>query len=99
MLGGEPSLPKWASSTACFEPPGQIQAMSREPLLPKRSRKEWLRCLDRIAADLNVLLIMFAIGLAALDLTFLVSQHVVDRLPQVTRAVYADTPAASTQLP
>ena len=68
--------------------------MPREPLLPKRSRKEWVRCLDRIAADLNVLLIIFAIGLATLDLTFLVAQHVVERLPQMTRVVYADAPAA-----
>src|SRR5438105_14839689 len=63
--------------------------MLREPLLPNRSRKEWLRRLDRIAADLNVLLIAFAIGLATLDLTFLLTQHVIDRLPQTTRVVYA----------
>jgi hypothetical protein len=74
--------------------------MPKDPSPPNRSRrKEWLTCLDRIAADLNVLLILFAIGLATLDLTFLVAYHVVDRLPQMTRVVYADTPAASTQLP
>ena len=71
--------------------------MLREPLLPNRSRKEWLRRLDRIAADLNVLL--FAIGLATLDLTFLLTQHVIDRLPQTTRVVYATPPAAPTKLP
>jgi hypothetical protein len=74
--------------------------MPKEPSPPNRSRrKEWLTCLDRIAADLNVLLILFAIGLATLDLTFLVAYHVVDRLPQMTRVVYADTPAASPRLP
>ena len=37
--------------------------MPKEPSPPNRSRrKEWLTCLDRIAADLNVLLILFAIG-------------------------------------
>ena len=52
-------------------------------MLPNRSRRrEWLRRLDRIAADLNVLLVMFAIGLATLDLTFLVTQRVIDRLPR-----------------
>ena len=74
--------------------------MPKEPSPPNRSRrKEWLTRLDRIAADLNVLLILFAIGLATLDLTFLVAYHVVDRLPQMTRVVYADTPAASPRLP
>jgi hypothetical protein len=58
-----------------------------------------LRRLDRIAADLNVLLIAFAIGLASLDLTVLVAQHVIDRLPQMTRVVYVDPPAVSTPLP
>jgi hypothetical protein len=58
-----------------------------------------LTCLDRIAADLNVLLILFAIGLATLDLTFLVAYHVVDRLPKMTRVVYADMPASPPRLP
>jgi hypothetical protein len=74
--------------------------MQRESPLPHHSqRKEWLRRLDRIAADLNVLLIAFAIGLASLDLTVLVAQHVIDRLPQMTRVVYVDPPAVSTPLP
>jgi hypothetical protein len=50
--------------------------------------KEWLRRLDRIVADLNVLLVMFAIGLAMLDLTFVVTQRLDDRLPEVTRVTY-----------
>ena len=41
--------------------------------------------LDKVAADLNVLLLVFAVGLATLDFTFLVTQKVIDRLPQVTR--------------
>jgi hypothetical protein len=36
--------------------------------------------IDRIAADLNVVLLIFAVGLATLDLTFMVTQKVVDRL-------------------
>ncbi|MBV9554010.1 MAG: hypothetical protein JO032_14610 [Alphaproteobacteria bacterium] len=51
---------------------------------------------DKVAGDLNVVLIVFAVGLATLDLTFLVTQRVVDRLPQVTRlATDADTPVAN----
>jgi hypothetical protein len=74
--------------------------MQKEPSPPNHSRRrEWLSCLDRIAADLNVLLIMFAIGLATLDLTFFVAYHVVDRLPRITRVVYADAPPASPRLP
>jgi hypothetical protein len=74
--------------------------MQRESPPPHHSqRREWLRRLDRIAADLNVLLIAFAIGLASLDLTVLVAQHVIDRLPQMTRVVYVDPPAVSTPLP
>jgi hypothetical protein len=55
--------------------------------------REWLRRLDRIAADLNVLLALFAIGLATLDVTFLVSQRLIDRLPEVTRVTYVARPA------
>jgi hypothetical protein len=73
--------------------------MLRKPALSNQSRRrEWLRRLDRIAADLNVILLMFAIGLATLDLTFIVTQRVIDRLPQVTRVVYADGAAASARL-
>jgi hypothetical protein len=62
------------------------QAQSATP----SARKEWLRRLDRIAADLNVLLVMFAIGIATLDLTLIVTQRLVDRLPEVTRVTYID---------
>jgi hypothetical protein len=78
-----------------------VLAMLREPSLRNGAspRREWWRRIDRFAADLNVLLVVFAIGLATLDLTFLVTQHVIDRLPQVTRVVYLDTPAPSTRQP
>ena len=56
--------------------------MLTKPTLSSPSkRREWLRRLDRIAADLNILLLMFAIGLATLDLTFIVAEQVIDRLP------------------
>jgi hypothetical protein len=49
---------------------------------------------DKVAGDLNVILIVFAVGLATLDFTFLVTQKVVDHLPQVTRVVDAPSPIA-----
>ena len=52
--------------------------------------------IDKIAADLNVVLLIFAVGLATLDLTFMVTQKVVDRLPQVTRLADDSTPAADS---
>jgi hypothetical protein len=55
--------------------------------------------IDKIAADLNVVLLIFAVGLATLDLTFLVTQRVVDRLPQVTRLVDDATPAVASNAP
>ncbi len=55
--------------------------------------------IDRIAGDLNVVLLIFAVGLATLDLTFMVTQKVVDRLPQVTRLADDAAPAANTVTP
>lgn len=57
--------------------------------------KEVLRRVDRAAADLNVLLVVIAIGLATLDMTFLLTQKVVDHLPPITRVSY-DTPPSSS---
>ena len=54
--------------------------------------KEVWRRLDRIAGDLNVLLMVIAVGLATLDLTFLLTQKIVERLPPVTRVVYEQPP-------
>ncbi len=53
------------------------------------SFKELLRRIDRIAGDLNVLLVVIAIGLATLDMTFLLTQKVIDHLPPVTHVVPA----------
>jgi hypothetical protein len=54
------------------------------------AHKERQRRVNRIVADLNVLLAIFAIGLATLDLTFFVSEKIVDGLPQAVRVVSAD---------
>jgi hypothetical protein len=59
------------------------------------SIREVLRRLDRVAADLNVLLVVIAIGLAALDMTFLLTQKVVDNLPPITRISYDQLPPAA----
>jgi hypothetical protein len=59
------------------------------------SIKEVFRRVDRIAADLNVLLVVIAIGLATLDMTFLVAQKVVNNLPPITRVSYDQAPSAS----
>jgi len=56
------------------------------------SIREMLRRVDRVAADLNVLLVVVAIGLAALDMTFLLTQTVVDNLPPITRVSYDQAP-------
>jgi hypothetical protein len=55
--------------------------------------------IDRIAGDLNVVLLIFAVGLATLDLTFMVTQKVVDHLPQVTRLADDVAPVADTGAP
>jgi hypothetical protein len=49
--------------------------------------RQLLQRVDKVAADLNVVLLIFAVGLATLDFTFLVTQKVVERLPEVTRMV------------
>jgi hypothetical protein len=59
------------------------------------SAKTLLRRIDKMAADLNVLLVVVAIGLAALDMTFFVTLRVVDHLPQVTRVTYEAAPIPS----
>ena len=57
--------------------------------------RQMLRRIDRAAGDLNVLLVVLAIGLAALDVTFLITQKVVDHLPQVPRVTYDDGPRSA----
>lgn len=56
--------------------------------------RQSVRRVDRAAGDLNVVLAVFAIGLAVLDVTFLVTEQVVARLPEAPRAAYVDTAAA-----
>jgi hypothetical protein len=65
--------------------------MTKKPSPSKMSA--WLCRVDRIAGFECVFLVVFAIGLAAMDLTFLVTQRVIDRLPDVTRVVYVAEPA------
>lgn len=55
--------------------------------------KHWtaqLKRLDRVSGDLNVVLVMFAIGLATLDLTFVASQKLLDYLPELTYTTLID---------
>jgi hypothetical protein len=61
------------------------------------SISELLRRADRVVADLNVLLVVIAIGLATLDMTFLITQKVVDNLPPVTRISYDQAPPSATR--
>ncbi len=56
--------------------------------------KQLLRRADRVAADHNVLLVV-AIGLAALDATFLVTRKVVDNLPPIPRISHDTAPPSS----
>lgn len=50
--------------------------------------RDFVRRLDRVAADINVVLLVIALGLATLDITFFVTEAVVDHLPPVTHASY-----------
>ena len=64
-----------------------------------RRTSQLMERIDRIAGDLNVILLIFAVGLATLDLTFVVTQKVVDRLPQVTRLADDAAPVSTTPAP
>jgi hypothetical protein len=66
--------------------------INRLSLRTRTGLKETFRRLDRIAGDLNVLLVVIAVGLATLDLTFLLTQKVVEHLPPMTRVVYEQAP-------
>jgi hypothetical protein len=59
------------------------------------SFKAAVQRIDRMAAHLNVLLVVIALGLATLDFTLYVTERVIDNLPPITH-VSADTapPAA-----
>jgi len=58
-----------------------------------------LQRVDKIAADINIVLVVIAVGLATLDMTFLVTQKIIERLPQVTRVVQDPAPTVETQPP
>ena len=60
--------------------------MDGSRLRRRRLLRNVLRRLDAAARDLNLVLVVIAVGLAALDLTFAVSQKTLVRLP-VTRVV------------
>ena len=72
----------------------RIEVKMRAALKKIRVPSQFFQRIDRIAADLNVVLLVFAVGLATLDLTFMVTQKVVDRLPQVTRLADDASPVA-----
>jgi len=62
-------------------------------MIYRLSRGKWIRLkeaarrVDQIAGDLNLLLLVFAAGIATLNVTFLVTQKVVEHLPRVIRVV------------
>ena len=79
--------------------------MSIERLPNREAIRQWFRRVDKFAADLNVVLVIFVIGLAVLDVTFLVSHEVLNDL-QITHAVHGSiqdgpspSPAAPSQIP
>jgi len=55
--------------------------------------KEMLQRIDRVAGDLNVLLVVIAIGLATLDLTCLWAFKMRDALPAMAHATATSTMA------
>jgi hypothetical protein len=69
------------------------------PLKYRLRSKAWLSRFDRIMADLNIVLAVFAIGLAALDGTILIAKRGIDRLPQMTRVTYVEATTAVSALP
>lgn len=73
----------------------RVEMEMRAAFKKLRSPSHLFQRIDRVAADLNVVLVVFAVGLATLDLTFMVTQKVVDRLPQVTRLADDASPVAA----
>lgn len=78
---------------------GPVGMKMRVTFKKNRSASQFMQRVDKIAADLNVVLLIFAVGLATLDLTFMVTQKVVDRLPQVTRLADDAAPIAANPGP
>ena len=89
----------WLGRPLVSPPANRVGVKMRAALKKMRRPAQLLERVDRIAADLNVVLLVFAVGLATLDLTFLVTQRVVDRLPQVTRLVDDASPVAPSTAP
>lgn len=74
----------------------RVDVKMRAAFKKMRLPSQFFQRVDRIAGDLNVVLLVFAVGLATLDLTFMVTQKVVDRLPQVTRLADDASPVADS---
>ena len=69
--------------------------MLKHPLpQPRPSFREFFRRVDRVAGDLNVLLVVVAMGLAMLDFTFFVTERMIDSLPQITVVTDGQQPPA-----
>lgn len=68
--------------------------MLRQSSPNRSSIRDFVRRLDRVAGDINVVLLVIALGLATLDITFFVTEAVVDHLPPVTHVSY-DPPDTS----
>lgn len=64
---------------------------------PRPSYREFFRRVDRVAADLNVLLVVVAMGLAMLDFTFFVTQRMIDNLPPITQIADGQTPPSASR--
>ena len=89
-------LPLDARWVCVFLTKGPVKPMMKRSEPQKGfSVKQFLQRVDRVAGDLNVLLVVVAIGLATLDFTFLVTQKVIDHLPPATRMVHDAEPPAS----
>ena len=68
----------------------------KHPLPQQRqSFQEFFRRADRVAADLNVLLVVVAMGLAMLDFTMFVTQRMIDNLPPITQISDGQTPPSA----
>jgi hypothetical protein len=74
---------------------GLTQMMLRLSPEKRLSLREKFKQIDRIAGDLNVLLVVVAIGLAVLDMTFVVTLSVIDNLPPITRMSVDQAPPAA----
>jgi len=56
--------------------------------------KKFMKKLDDACAVVNVFLVVIAIGIGTLDLTFLVTNNIMKNMPQITRVVFVEGPNA-----